>query len=93
MADQDPVLVYQVVGGDVGVGSSESLLQGVSLKGGHHMMLCKSRSLRRLGSVQYSPLRQRQQETFGLYILIQFQVRLRFKEGRVYFQFTVACTP
>lgn len=43
VADQDPVLVYQVVGGDVGVGSSESLLQGVSLKGGHHVVLCKSR--------------------------------------------------
>lgn len=40
VADQDPVLVDQVVGGDVGVGSPESLLQGVPLKGQHDMVLC-----------------------------------------------------
>lgn len=40
VADQDPVLVDQVVGGDVGVGPSEGLLQGVPLEGGDHMMLC-----------------------------------------------------
>lgn len=32
VADQDPVLVDQVVGGDVGVGPSEGLLQGVPLE-------------------------------------------------------------
>lgn len=42
MADQDPVLVDQVVGGDVGVGSAESLLQGVPLEGRHHVVLCQS---------------------------------------------------
>lgn len=40
VADQDPVLVDQVVGGDVGVGSAEGLLQGVSLEGRDHMVLC-----------------------------------------------------
>lgn len=40
VADQDPVLVDQVVGGDVGVGPTEGLLQGVPLEGGDHMMLC-----------------------------------------------------
>lgn len=33
VADQDPVLVDQVVGGDVGVGPAESLLQRVPLEG------------------------------------------------------------
>ena len=40
VADQDPVLVNQVVGGDVGVGPSKGLLQGVPLEGGHHVVLC-----------------------------------------------------
>lgn len=40
VADQDPVLVDQVVGGDVGVGPAESLLQRVPLEGGDHMVLC-----------------------------------------------------
>lgn len=39
VADQDPVLVDQVVGGDVGVGPAESLLQRVPLEGRHHMVL------------------------------------------------------
>lgn len=39
MADQDPVLVYQIVGGYVGIGPAESLLQRVPLEGQHHMML------------------------------------------------------
>ena len=39
VANQDPVLVDQVVGGDVGVGPPESLLQRVPLEGGHHMVL------------------------------------------------------
>lgn len=39
VADQDPILVHQVVGGDVGVGPSESLLQRVPLEAGHHMVL------------------------------------------------------
>lgn len=33
VADQDPVLVDQVVGGDVGVGPAESLVQRVPLEG------------------------------------------------------------
>lgn len=33
VADQDPVLVDQIVGGDVGVGPTESLLQRVPLEG------------------------------------------------------------
>lgn len=41
VADQDPVLVDQVVGGDVGVGSAERLLQRVPLKGRHYMVLCQ----------------------------------------------------
>lgn len=41
MADQDPVLVYQIVGGYVGIGPAESLLQRVPLEGQHHMMLCE----------------------------------------------------
>lgn len=41
VADQDPVLVDQVVGGDVGVGPAESLLQRVPFEGRHHMVLCK----------------------------------------------------
>lgn len=44
VADQDPVLVDQVVGGDVGVGSAEGLLQRVSLEGWHHVMLCKTKT-------------------------------------------------
>lgn len=39
MADQDPVLVDQVVGGDVGVGPAEGLLQWVPLEGRHHVVL------------------------------------------------------
>lgn len=42
VADQDPVLVDQIVGGDVGVGPTESLLQRVPLEGGHHVVLCKN---------------------------------------------------
>lgn len=42
VADQDPVLVDQVVGGDVGVGPAESLLQRVPLEGGNHVMLCQT---------------------------------------------------
>lgn len=41
VADQDPVLVDQVVGRDVGVGPAERLLQRVPLERRHHMMLCK----------------------------------------------------
>lgn len=41
VADQDPVLVDQVVGGDVGVGPAESLLQRVPLEGRHHVVLCE----------------------------------------------------
>lgn len=33
MADQDPVLVDQVIGGYVGVGPAEGLLQRVPLEG------------------------------------------------------------
>ena len=39
MAHQHPVLVDQVVGGDVGVGPAEGLLQGVGLEGVHHVVL------------------------------------------------------
>lgn len=39
MADQDPVLVDQVVGGDVGVGPAEGLFQWVPLEGRHHVVL------------------------------------------------------
>lgn len=39
VADQDPVLVDQVVGGDVGVGPAEGLLQRVPLEGRDHVML------------------------------------------------------
>lgn len=42
VADQDPVLVDQVVGGDVGVGPAESLLQRVPLEGRNHVMLCQT---------------------------------------------------
>lgn len=42
MADQYPVLVDQVIGGDVGVGPAEGLLQGVSLEGRYHMVLCSA---------------------------------------------------
>lgn len=41
VADQNPVLIDQVVGSDVGVGPSESLVQRVPLKGRYHMVLCK----------------------------------------------------
>lgn len=41
VADQDPVLVDQVVGGDVGVWPAERLLQRVPLEGRHHMVLWK----------------------------------------------------
>lgn len=41
VADQDPVLVDQVVGGDVGVGPAEGLLQGVPLEGRDHVVLWK----------------------------------------------------
>lgn len=41
MADQDPVLVDQVVGGDVGVGPAESLIQRVPLEGRDHVGLCR----------------------------------------------------
>lgn len=44
VADQDPVLVDQVVGGDVGVGPAEGLVQGVPLKGRHHVVLCQKTS-------------------------------------------------
>lgn len=44
MADQDPVLVDQVVGGDVGVGPAEGLLQWVPLEGRHHVVLCQEMS-------------------------------------------------
>lgn len=44
VADQDPVLVDQVVGGDVGVGPPEGLFQGVPLEGGHHVVLCMHRT-------------------------------------------------
>lgn len=47
VADQDPVLVDQVVGGDVGVGPAESLLQRVPLKGRHDVMLCRFTRFRR----------------------------------------------
>lgn len=42
VADQDPVLVDQVVGRDVGIRPAERLLQRVPLERRHHMMLCKS---------------------------------------------------
>ena len=39
VANQHPVLVDQVVGGDVGIGPPEGLLQRVPLEAGHHMGL------------------------------------------------------
>ena len=39
MADQDPVLVDQVVGGDVSIRPTERLLQRVPLKRRHHVVL------------------------------------------------------
>lgn len=42
VADQDPVLVDQVVGGNVGIGPAKRLLQWVPLEGRHHMVLCKT---------------------------------------------------
>ena len=39
VADQDPVLVDQVVGGDVGVGPAERLIQRVPLEGRDHVGL------------------------------------------------------
>lgn len=48
VADQDPVLVDQVVGGDVGVGPAERLLQRVPLEGGNHVVLCEEITLSRV---------------------------------------------
>lgn len=56
VADQDPVLVDQVVGGDVGVGPAESLLQRVPLEGRNHVMLCQTQEVNGGGQVKTETL-------------------------------------
>lgn len=43
VTDEDPVLVEQVIGGDVGVWPTESLFQRIPLECGHHVMLWKAK--------------------------------------------------
>ena len=57
VADQDPVLVDQVVGGDVGVWPAERLLQRVPLEGRHHMVLWKRCRRKKNINIKYFSLK------------------------------------